>query len=459
MRNWQFVKVPVQSWFILPALSILFANVVGAQSWQAVGPIPAITGSHQHHALEFSPAGEPYICTDDPATGQATVKRFDGANWVSVGTPLISADDASYLDLEFSPSGEPYIAYQDYSTPTSSITVQRFDGASWNLVGTAGFLGDFDQAPRLAFSSTGTPYLAAQDGPGGVISVSSFDGNSWSYYGPQGISGTSASLYGFDVDSNDSPHVLFRHSPVVSAYSQVKRFDGNNWVTLDSIPAIYNAFSMAISPTDEVYVACEETGNDQKLTVLKFDGASWSIVGSPAFSIGSAQFYSITFGLSGSPYVAYADNGVSNKTVVKKFDGASWQTIGLEGFSAGNAAFHELRISPTGVPYVVFQDVANFGATVMRFDSSVAVNEVNLKDQVLVYPNPVEDFIVVEMPLNLETYSIEIVNSLGQTLDVIEINNSPIGNIDFSGYRNGVYFLVGKNQRQQEFWRNKVVKN
>jgi hypothetical protein len=443
---------------VIVSLSLLATTFTQAQSWQNVGQAPIISGTHEYINIEFSPSGEPHIATEEDLTGQAMVRKFDGAAWVDVGPTLITADNARYLDLEFSPSGEPYIAYQDYSTATSSITVQRFDGANWVNVGTPGFLGDFDESPKLGFSSSGTPYVAVKDGPGGVITVSSFGGNNWAYVGPPPLSSNPASVYDIDFDSNDSPHVLFRHSPQGIPYSQVKHFDGNNWVSLDSISTELIPFSMAISSTDEVYVACQDQVNGDKITVLKFDGASWNTVGSPNFSVGIAQFYSLTFGPTGTPYVAYNDNGVANKTVVKMFDGSDWQTVGTEGFSDGNATSQEVRVSPTGVPYVIYDDVFNLGVTVMRFDSANVVNELSLGEQILAYPIPVNDLVTLHIPLHLKTNSLEIISVLGHSVYIIDTNGSSDITIDLSGLQNGMYLIMGHGTDKSVFWRKKLVK-
>ena len=40
--------------------------------------------------------------------------KFDGTNWVNVGSAGFSAGESEYESLAFSPSGQPYVAYQDY---------------------------------------------------------------------------------------------------------------------------------------------------------------------------------------------------------------------------------------------------------------------------------------------------------------------------------------------------------
>jgi hypothetical protein len=52
--------------------------------------------------------------------------KFDGTNWIIVGSEDFSVGDVGYTSLAFSPSGEPYVAYEDYGN-SSKATVMKFD--------------------------------------------------------------------------------------------------------------------------------------------------------------------------------------------------------------------------------------------------------------------------------------------------------------------------------------------
>jgi hypothetical protein len=40
--------------------------------------------------------------------------KFDGTNWLYVGTPGFSAGQADFISLAINAAGEPYVAYDDY---------------------------------------------------------------------------------------------------------------------------------------------------------------------------------------------------------------------------------------------------------------------------------------------------------------------------------------------------------
>jgi hypothetical protein len=56
---------------------------------------------------------------------QATVKKFVGNIWVTVGTAGFSAGAVQYVSLALGASGTPYVAYKDAGN-NNYATVQKF---------------------------------------------------------------------------------------------------------------------------------------------------------------------------------------------------------------------------------------------------------------------------------------------------------------------------------------------
>jgi hypothetical protein len=66
----------------------------------------------------------------------------------------------------------------------------------------------------------------------------------------------------------------------------------------------------------------------------------WIPVGNPYFSSGGAAYTAMAIdGSSGTPYVVYQDSSLGKKITVKKFDGTNWVIVGAPGFSDGEADF------------------------------------------------------------------------------------------------------------------------
>jgi len=134
-------------------------------NWQTVGE-PDFSGWDAYDAsLAFGNGPEPYVAYTaygGVADWDAWVEKFDGTDWVNVGTMPASTRGAEYASLKFSSDGVPYLAYADGDN-FDKATVKKFDGASWLTVGTAGFSeGDADYL-SLALNPNGVPYVAYSD--------------------------------------------------------------------------------------------------------------------------------------------------------------------------------------------------------------------------------------------------------------------------------------------------------
>jgi hypothetical protein len=88
--------------------------------------------------------------------------KFDGANWVTIGSAGFSAGGSDGTSIAFNAAGEPYVGYAD-SAVSARATVMKFDGAAWVNVGTPGFSVGKSNYASLAFSPSGIPHLAFVD--------------------------------------------------------------------------------------------------------------------------------------------------------------------------------------------------------------------------------------------------------------------------------------------------------
>ena len=143
------------------------------------------------------------------------------------------------------------------------------------------------------------------------------------------------------------------------------------WANLGALPLASRVdyTSLAFAPDGTPYLAYTNNGN--KLTVQKYSGGVWSVVGTPEFSAGFAGDISLAFAPDGSPTVAYQDYGNSSKATVMQFNGSTWVPLGNAGFSIGQAQYTSLAFAPNGSPTVAYMDGGNNNnATVMQFNGS-----------------------------------------------------------------------------------------
>jgi len=117
------------------------------------------------------------------------------------------------------------------------------------------------------------------------------------------------------------------------------------------------------------YVAYRDFVNDDKATVMRYNGTSWETVGDAGFSPGEAYFNTSIHVYNGTPYVSYTDRTFDNATVMK-YNGTSWETVGDVGFAGGTTRSLSLYVY-NGTPYVSYTDVANgYKATVMKYNGT-----------------------------------------------------------------------------------------
>jgi len=156
-------------------------------TWESAGTSAIVSsGSASNTSLAIASSGVVYVAYSEGAngTGKATVKRLSASGWVNVGNSSFSAESASSISLAIpsggSDAGKPYIAYKDGAS--SQVTVMKFDGTNWVNVGSPGFsYGPATNYVSLAMKSDGTPYVAYSPGGGFPSVLMKFDQNlnSW----------------------------------------------------------------------------------------------------------------------------------------------------------------------------------------------------------------------------------------------------------------------------------------
>ena len=300
-------------------------------NWITVGAAGFSSGRALSISLAFSHTGEPYVAyTDFANSNHITVMKFNGNNWVTVGTAGFSPGSALYSSLTFNGIGEPYVAFSWNAIGfKGGGMVMKFDGVNWVTVGTGNFSPSLSDYTSLAFSPSGEPYVAYRGSTTSTTGamVMKFDGTNWVNVGTQGFSTGSVELFtsiAFNSNSksdSDKPYVAYSDR-LTSGKVTVMEFDGTNWNTIGI--AGFSAgeakyISLAFNHSGEPYVAYWDDGNSRKATVMKFDGTNWITVGTAGFSAGTAGYTSLAFSHTGEPYVAYGDYGNSGKATVMKF--------------------------------------------------------------------------------------------------------------------------------------------
>jgi len=132
----------------------------------------------------------------------------------------------------------------------------------------------------------------------------------------------------------------------------------------DNPSLTFSVFSkVASAPDGTPYVAISDNTLDEKITVKRFDGTRWVVVGQPGFTEGFSSDIGLYFAPDGTPYVCYV-NGQNYPTVsVRKFVSGSW--IELSSIAPGDGP--TLAFTTDGTPYVAFTPFNGYALAVEKF--------------------------------------------------------------------------------------------
>ncbi len=120
----------------------------------------------------------PYIAFVDQGHVEQNpyVMKFDGMDWVDVGTQPINSGISGYTSLAFDTDNNPYVAYMDGDHDYKGV-VMTFNGSSWSSVGSPYFTEYQASAISLSISPADTVYIAYQDlAHDNKLSVMKYDG-------------------------------------------------------------------------------------------------------------------------------------------------------------------------------------------------------------------------------------------------------------------------------------------
>ena len=343
-------------------------------SWIYIGS-PLSTGYATPYCdqLAVSSTGVPYVVTNSNSFGgRIEVAKYDGSFWDTSWGPsntfLISAGDALNATIKFNPAtNEPFIAYTEYYNSSYKVTVMKFDGTNWVYVGSQGFSTSYNLSTiSLSFNpSTNEPYIAFYNSVDGKVNVMKFNGSSWvDVYSSSLASAGSVSdiSLSFNPMTNE-PYVAYSGFGIKVAY-----LHNNVWTYINGT-----------SLTNESYVSMDFYNNSSvgavapyvvyKNIVKRYMGVSdgWSQLGSEITSnseITKASYSVIKFNpITREPYVFFADNGLNSgwgrvvryafnsvATPTASFAGGTYsgaQSISLSSTSGANIYYTTNGSTPT----------------------------------------------------------------------------------------------------------------
>ncbi|TAH42309.1 MAG: T9SS type A sorting domain-containing protein [Bacteroidetes bacterium] len=264
-------------------IDIGFTNAISVKKfdgndWVSLDGQNTCTGSGCYN-LSFTTdtSGTPYLAYNSYnslfSANTLNVQKFNGSNWVPVGSPDISTSDADFPCIKFSPNNIPYVGYRDKSAAYKG-TVRMFDGSDWVAVGSIGFTPEQADWTSIAIDNSGAVYFSYSDySQYGTASVMKYDGTSWNFVGAQGFSAGSTAFNKISFDNNNTPYVVYSDGDVGYGTSAMK-FNGNAWVSFgcpDIIGSQASNPTLAFDATNTAYIAIRDDDNNNRARVVKLE--------------------------------------------------------------------------------------------------------------------------------------------------------------------------------------------
>lgn len=461
-------------------VTLFYSTTVTAQAWENLGDVTAygnriVTKTTRDEYQDFGKTpmaigkdGMPYI-TIHSKTGKATVLKFDGQKWDTVGQPNFSDSTVDYISIAIAPSGIPYVVYQDASAGYRA-TVKAFKNGNWMTVGNKGFTNDalsyyrpFDYS-AIAIAPDGTPYIAYTDTVGradgigqtiNAVQVMKFNGSNWINMDTTGLPPYGASNFSLKIAADGTIYLACNDD---ESYASVLKWNGSEWNyvgrrgfsgTVGLYGSIYNGgivnIDIAINQQGQPYVIYSDlpdspspvgAGDNRKAFVQEFNGNQWDTMGEPGFSKGWARYPNIDINNQGTPYVAYQDFGISDfPAVVKKFENNHWVNVGDNvSFNGGNqyGGYPSIVLNKDGTPYILYytplQKDNLWGIVVKRFNPD-GVDTNHTCSCLKLYPNPNNGIFIIQGKNieNSKQVTITVVDMQGRV--VYKTITKPIGDI------------------------------
>lgn len=239
-----------------------YAN--SSSTWSYVGSQYIGDGTAKEINLHIAPDGTLYLCYQDDITagngddGKATVKKFNGTNWVDVGSARFTPVDAWHPRLAIAPDGTLYVGYGNEEPPFSSASLKykasmmKFNGTAWVTAGNLEFSAGEAMTTELAITPNGSQAIM-------IYQSTNIYAKSLNIFGtlPIKLISINASLYektGATINWKTSEYAN-------SAYYNIQRsYDGQSFTTIGTVNAKgsvvndyiyydYNAFTSSNAKT------------------------------------------------------------------------------------------------------------------------------------------------------------------------------------------------------------------
>jgi hypothetical protein len=261
---------------------------------------------------------------------------------------------------------------------TDLVQNQPAGSGAWSYVGNAGLssAADIYAHPQLTTDANGD--IISFWSEGNTIKIKRWDGSNWATVadgaGNINIKSGGADYINFDIafDSSNNVYVAYANNDRFGRVS-VKKWDGASWTSLgtEADSNANNSVNIVIDNTDTPYIIYRGTFDGFVLKLQSWDGSAWNDLDSSMRSnVVKAELY------NNEIYIYMFDKDNNNYSSVQKWNGASWDKIGAGDITTAytnldiSQSLLDFKVVDQNNIYATFKDANTGKAIVFAWDGA-----------------------------------------------------------------------------------------
>jgi hypothetical protein len=360
-----------------PSIGTTFVHF-GTPGFGELDGNPFITLAASGISMDLDSTGTPYVAygimetADSMMNRSIYVRRWDGNAWVGIGSSQPVTDDGEEFILKIGSNNTPYLAYlaRENSATANIPEVLKFDGTNWVRAGTG--LNFYSNIIQLARDENGSIYLAAYITAQNVEAVFHLVNGVWTAQGSPTFRLTST-FPGLVVENSNIYLSGITDTSGSDAWLSVRKYNGTTWslVGPGQLVNFSRKSSLVVKSNNDLFLAVEvpEVPSCPMFNcttyvsrVYEWDSSDWVKIGEFSPSPGGVSMRDTLLKKDVNEDLLLSFSGGINAALpsVMRYDGTTWSAILTSPYQSQSAALHRFEVDSDNNLYTAFLDGLRF---------------------------------------------------------------------------------------------------